>query len=175
METTDLDAVHRWLNNPEVMPYWQGRDIPRSMEWVRDHYTPSIEGTSNTRRFIIESNDGEADGGPIGYVQGTRHPGEDGVARVAELDIMIGEPPYWSHGYGTDVVRTFLGHLFHDWKAHRVFLVPLAYNTRAISCYERAGFKQEGTLRDAEYVEGQWCDAIMMSILEQEFRDTQAG
>ncbi len=175
MEATDLDAVHRWLNNPEVMPFWQGQDIPRSLEWVRDHYTPSIEGTGNTRCFIIESNDGEADDSPIGYVQGTRHPGEDGVVRVAELDIMIGEPAYWSHGYGTDVIRTFLGHLFNDWKVHRVFLVALALNARAIRCYEKAGLKQEGILREAEYLEGQWRDGLMMSILEQEFRDTQTG
>ena len=44
METTDLEMVHRWLNNPEVMPFWQGRDIPRSQEWGREHYTPMIEG-----------------------------------------------------------------------------------------------------------------------------------
>ena len=173
MESTDLNAVHRWLNNPEVMPFWQGRDIPRSREWVREHYTPSIEGMGSTRCFIIEPNNGETDYGPIGFVQGTRHPSEDGVARVAELDIMIGESSHWSQGYGTDVVRTFLGHMFNDWKVHRVFLVTLAFNARAIHCYKKAGLEREGVLRDAEYLEGRWCDAFIMSILEQEFQGTQ--
>ncbi len=170
LETTDLEAVHRWLNNPEVMPFWNGRDSPRSWEWVQAHYEPMIEGTGSTRCFIIEAIDS-----PIGFVQGTRHPGDDGVARVAELDIMIGEPHYWSQGYGTDAVRTFLGHLFGDWKVHRVFLVTYALNARAIRSYEKAGLKQEGVLRESEYVEGRWCDGLMMSILEQEFQDTQAG
>ncbi len=170
METADRDAVHRWLNNPEVMPFWQGRNLPRSREWVQEHYTPMVEGAGATRCFIIESSDGEAEDNLIGFLYGTRHLGDYGVARVAELDIMIGERSYWSQGYGTDVVRTFLGHLFGDWKVHRVFLVTFAFNARAIRCYEKAGLKREGVLREAEYVEGQWCDGLMMSILEQEFQ-----
>ncbi len=175
METTDLEMVHRWLNNPEVMPFWQGRDIPRSQEWVREHYTPMIEGTGSTRCFLIEANDGAADDHPIGFMLGTRRPGADGVAVVAALATRTREPPYWSHGYGTDAVRTFLGHLFGDWKVQRVFLVTFAFNDRAIRCYEKAGLKREGVLRESEYVEGRWCDGLMMSILEQEFQDTQAG
>lgn len=53
---------------------------------------------------------------------------------------------------------------------HRVSLSVMSMNTRARALYDSLGFREEGRLRDA-YRDGDgWADAVVMSILEDEFR-----
>ena len=40
-----------------------------------------------------------------------------------------------------------------------------AFNARAYRVYEKVGFVKEGVLRNALRWEGQWHDAIVMSVL----------
>jgi diamine N-acetyltransferase len=42
-------------------------------------------------------------------------------------------------------------------------------NARARRCYEKAGFRYEGTRRQAIFSEGRYHDAHLMSILREEF------
>jgi ribosomal-protein-alanine N-acetyltransferase len=75
-------------------------------------------------------------------------------------------------GLGTKATKLILEYSFNELKLHRVDLRVLEYNERAIKSYEKAGFKQEGRERESAFIRGQWHDDIMMSILEQEFRQT---
>lgn len=54
-------------------------------------------------------------------------------------------------------------------KLHRVDLRVLSYNRRAIACYRRCGFVEEGVERESAYVSGAWYDDLMMSVLEHEY------
>jgi RimJ/RimL family protein N-acetyltransferase len=53
---------------------------------------------------------------------------------------MIGDRDYWSKGYGTDVIRTALAHIFTDTKLERVYLHTLSHNLRAQKSFTKAGF-----------------------------------
>lgn len=73
-------------------------------------------------------------------------------------------------GYGSESIGLVLGLAFDGLGLHRVGLDVLAINTRARALYEGMGFVVEGRLRDA-YRDGDgYCDAIVMGILEDEFR-----
>lgn len=76
-------------------------------------------------------------------------------------------------GYGTEAIQMILAHGFDTLKLHRIALDVYAFNPRAIHVYEKVGFQREGVLRDALYYDGQFHDAIMMSILEDEWRAQQ--
>jgi len=93
----------------------------------------------------------------------------DTVARRAELRIRLGELRDQGRGLGTSAVRLLLGHAFEDLNLERVFLHVFATNERAIRCYLKAGFRQEGRLRRAEYVGGQYVDVVVMGILREEY------
>ncbi len=43
------------------------------------------------------------------------------------------------------------------------------FNPRARRAYEKAGFVAEGVLRDALCYDGEWVDAVVMSILAPEW------
>ena len=162
-----MPPLHRWLNDPELMQHWDGRDKPKSMEWIVSHYRPMIDGTDPTECYMIE-----ADGRTIGFIYSRLDPMPDTQHTRAEIDIMIGEADQWDKGYGTDAIRALLGHLFDHKRVHRVYLIPRATNARAIRCYQKCGFVKEGTIRHDDFVEGQWVDGVMMSILEDEYGES---
>ena len=64
-----------------------------------------------------------------------------------ELGIMIGNKEYWGKGYGTDIVKTLLKHLFEDLKLGRVYLHTLAWNYRAQSSFSKSGFREIRSVR----------------------------
>ena len=88
--------------------------------------------------------------------------------RSAELGITIGEKAYWGQGCGTDAIRTLLRLGFEEMNLHRIFLRVDVDNARAIRCYEKVGFRREGTSRDAVFRDGRYYDQYVMSILESE-------
>jgi len=90
--------------------------------------------------------------------------------RNATFAIGIWAADYYSKGIGTEVIRLVLKYAFGVIKLHRVDLKVLNYNKRAIRCYEKCGFRQEGILRDSAFIEGEYHSDIIMSILEDEYR-----
>jgi len=83
--------------------------------------------------------------------------------------MQIGEKEYWGRGYGTDTMITFLDYLFNELGLHRVYLRVQSYNTRALKCYEKCGFIQEGVLRHHCFTRGKHYDELLMGILRDEF------
>ena len=89
--------------------------------------------------------------------------------RNAELGIAIWKKDYWGKGYGADAIKTLLKYAFHELNLHKVYLRVYDFNKRAIRCYEKAGFKKEGILREVFWRNGKWHDTILMGILQSEF------
>ena len=46
-------------------------------------------------------------------------------------------------------------------------------NLRAINVYKKCGFKEEGVLRESIYLNGNFIDVILMSVLKNEYIDNQ--
>lgn len=83
--------------------------------------------------------------------------------------ILIG-PEGQGRGLGTEATRLILAHAFDKLGLHRIELEVYAFNPRARRAYEKAGFVAEGVRRDALLWDGEWVDAITMSVLEHEWR-----
>ena len=94
----------------------------------------------------------------------------DTTDRRARLAVGIFDAGCWGQGLGTDAVRRLLAHAFDTLHLHRVDLRVLDFNHRAIACYEKCGFVQEGVEREGAWIAGEWQSDVMMSILEQEYR-----
>ncbi len=83
---------------------------------------------------------------------------------------MIGDKSYWSRGYGTDAIVTLLRFGFDEVNLHRVALEVNEDNARAIACYRKCGFVEEGRLRDHRFRRGEYRDTLIMGVLAGEFR-----
>ena len=78
-------------------------------------------------------------------------------------------PAARGRGLGTEATRLVVRYAIEEVGLHRVELEVYAFNPRAQAVYERVGFVREGVRRDALRWDGEWIDAITMSILSTEW------
>jgi RimJ/RimL family protein N-acetyltransferase len=171
VEMDDLDRYLAWINDAEVVQYIATaapHPVSRVQEeeWIRQAVThtrpPEIT-------YAIET------------LEDARHIGSVSLHRVAHparhsvLGIMIGDKTCWDRGFGTDAVMTMLRYAFEELNLNRVWLEVHDFNLRAIACYRKCGFIEEGRLRQDRYRNGQYGDTIVMGVLREEFRKLVTG
>ena len=84
--------------------------------------------------------------------------------RRAHLGIGLGAD-FRGRGIGTDATRVMLHYAFVDRGLHRIQLEVLASNLGALRCYEKAGFREDGRMRESAWVRGAFVDEVYMSVL----------
>ena len=57
----------------------------------------------------------------------------------------------------------------HEMNLNRVWLTAVEYNARAIACYKKCGFSDEGRLRQETFKGGRYWDFTIMGVLRREF------
>ncbi|UCD75246.1 MAG: GNAT family N-acetyltransferase [Phycisphaerales bacterium] len=98
----------------------------------------------------------------------------DAKNRSASVGMFIGKP-HWRKGYGSDALRTLLRFCFEEINLNKVMLEVYSFNTPAIRCYEKLGFKTEGVLRQTLYRDGQYHDTVAMGMLRSEWDAEHGG
>ena len=170
-EMSDLDNAMRWINDPEVTCFLGGpARYPYSSAQEEAWLVDAMQRTKPPE--ISLSIDTLADGRYIGGIGLHKVNLED---RKAELGIMIGDKDCWSQGYGTDALLTLLRFAFDEVNLNRVNLLVHDDNARAIACYSKCGFIEEGRLRQDRYKGGAYHDSLVMGILVDEFRQLHGG
>jgi RimJ/RimL family protein N-acetyltransferase len=96
----------------------------------------------------------------------------DHLNRIAEFGIFIGNKKYLGKGYGTEATNLTLDFGFNLLNLNNIMLTVYSYNTRAMECYEKCGFKVIGRRRDARVIGGKPYDVIYMDILAEEFKNS---
>lgn len=167
IERDDLPRYVEWFGDPKVRRH-PAVYLPFSLTQEERWYESLQERLERADDVLLAIE--TADGVHIGNVGLHSINWKD---RSTELGIVIGEKAYWNQGYGTDAIRTLLGLAFREMNLHRVFLQVDADNARGIRCYEKAGFRREGTLREVVFKEGAYYDQYIMSILESEFESNE--
>jgi RimJ/RimL family protein N-acetyltransferase len=164
VEREDVKHFYEWVNDPEVtrgLSMYLPISSVEEEKWFERVQTRDM----HERPLAIEIRDGE----------GWKLIGNcavfdiDWVHSSAELGIMIGDKSVWNQGYGTEVMTLLLRHGFGTLNLNRVCLRVYAENVRAQRAYVKAGFVEEGRLRQAVYKHGQYDDIILMSVLSSEW------
>lgn len=168
IERGDIPTFVRWFNDPEVRRYLLLFG-PMS-EAEEERWFEAQLDSKDQFLFCIDA-PVEEDGGEEWVTVGNMALSHvDWRNRAAVMGIALGEKGFWNRGYGTDAVRTMLGFAFDELGLNRVELDVFEFNERAIRCYEKVGFRQEGTRRSALFKEGRFHDIHLMAVLREEFR-----
>jgi RimJ/RimL family protein N-acetyltransferase len=93
----------------------------------------------------------------------------DEVDRRARYAVGLLDRNLLGKSVGRRITRLVLRFGFEQLGLHRIDLRVLAFNERAIRCYLRCGFTEEGRERKAAYVGDEWHDDVIMGILDEEF------
>lgn len=99
----------------------------------------------------------------------------DPVWRTTDVSVIIGEKEEWRKGYGREAILLLLNYAFRHLLFHRVAIGVISFNETALHFWEKLGFRREGVQRDGYYYDGKYHDFVMMSILEDEFRELHGG
>lgn len=146
----DLPLLHRWLNEPGVVRWWEGDDV--SEDAVARDYGSAATGPTE---FWIAS----ASGRDVGWIQcyaSADYPDEDEVKAwrglgagesTGGIDYLIGDPADRGKGLGARMIRSFVEDIVfprHPTWTH-VAASPVAANVASWKALENAGFAYSGT------------------------------
>lgn len=98
------------------------------------------------------------------------HSFEDGERR-ASYAIGLQSGRHLDRGFGTEATRLVLTYAFESLELHRVVVRVLDFNQRAIACYRKCGFVEEGRERECVLLDGAWHDDVIMGLLDSEYRE----
>ena len=155
LEEKDQSLLVKWLSDPVVLEFYEGRDNAFDLDKVKKEF---YEDGSDVERGIIEF-----EGNEIGYIQyyplgekerDTYGYGADDV--IYGTDQLIGEVEYWNKGIGKVLVKAVVEHLVKTKQAQKVVMDPQEWNVRAIRCYEKCGFEKVKLLPEHEWHEGKY-------------------
>ena len=93
-----------------------------------------------------------------------------GVARTCNIGYWMGEE-FAAKGYMGLCVTALCDHIFDNLDLHRIEAACLPHNQRSSRLLERAGFVQEGLLRDYLEIDGKRQNHLLYSLLRQDRRD----
>ncbi|WP_030759880.1 GNAT family N-acetyltransferase [Streptomyces griseus] len=150
----DVPALAAIRATPEVRARWRGGD-DLAGEVAADLEDPG------TRCLAVLHGDRV-----VGMIQWYAE--EDPEYRHAGIDLFL-DPSVHGLGLGTDAVRTLARYLVDGEGYHRLVIDPAADNAAAIRCYEKAGFRPVGVMRQYERgADGTWHDGLLMDLLAAE-------
>jgi RimJ/RimL family protein N-acetyltransferase len=158
-ETRDLEVFRQWINNWEVC-----RGVLRYLpvaDWEHKSWFKSLKKDKSQIYFSIES------------IKDKKYIGNIGLKNInwkdrkGDLFIYIGEETERGNGYGFEAVENFVRYCFDVLNLHKICLGVIVHNKAAIETYLKAGFKQEGLLKEEVFQDGEYHDLIRMGIINK--------
>lgn len=162
-EGGDFPVLSRWVSFSTAGVLTSGgmADCLSAADWER------MATGGNTRYAIVETLTGRA----VGAVswQANRYPGSFSIGGV------IGDRDLWDGGHGMEAAMLAVDHLFQAERAHRVELVAALFNRRTVGFIVKGQVRVEAILRDHLFVDGTYHDAVVCSILREEYYQPYDG
>ena len=160
----DIEKATVYINDEEVKKLMDST-IPFPMtKWQEEEWIRSRKANTDfTYDFAIEDlKTGK-------YIGGCSINECDVKNRTCVVGIMIGDKEYWGKGYGSDALKVLIKFIFEEVNMNKIKLNVFSFNNRAIACYKKVGFKEEGILRKEIYRNGKYHDEIIMAIFNEDF------
>ncbi len=170
VDQRDLELITRWWNEPDFREGAASRWPARAQE-IEERLTRKIRYDKEAH-FLICLTEGagterETPVGDISFSMPFKLP----VFRCYEIGFSV-HPDFRRRGYATQAARLLIDRLFNAHPVQRVQAHCRVGNEPSRRVLEAAGMTQEGTMRSAVFLDGQYVDVCFYSILRPEWGDT---
>lgn len=156
LASNHLEATREWMNDEKLMAFLGRTKLVDELEHIE--WFKTVLSSQDCAFFAIEISSGTH----IGNVWLWNI---DQLNRKAELRIVIGQFQSQNRGFGEKVIRTLCQYASKTLKLHKIYAYVLSTNPRARHCFKKAGFREEGVLRQDRWSDGQFIDVYFMGIL----------
>ena len=158
----DVDWLVELYADEETEPFLAGRN-PRDAATIGAEVERSLREPKQTGRMIIE-----VDGERAGVMAFDELNEANRIARRGGLAV---HPAFRGRGVADEAARMFQRYLLFELGYHRLELACYGFNGRAIRHSERVGFVREGVKRKAYLRHGEWQDAVLFALLQEDFEE----
>lgn len=153
----DLLMLSSLRNNVQLQQQLMARPRSNATSQVREWLINKNKATDVLFFIIADNTSNQA----VGYLQ------------VADIDLLNGSgrlgicisPNYQGKGYGNEAIVLLEHYLQVVWRLRKLMLEVLLTNQAAQNLYKKRGFAQCGHLREHFYMNGKYCDVVMMEKL----------
>jgi len=163
---TSAETIFRAIqNNREHLRKWLPFvDMTRKVEDTREFLKSVLEGRDPHNQYIFEIRLSDVFIGLIGLKD------IDRINKKTEIGYWI-TAGYEGKGIMTESCRKIIQYAFEEFKMHRITIKTATGNSRSKKIPERLGFTPEGIERAGEYLNGEYVDLIVFSLLEPEWQN----
>ncbi len=165
-EPEDVEALYRFRNDPEVTRTLCGFSVGYSRKKLAER----IERLRDDRRNIIWAialNENNLCVGHVGLYD------IDHRVRKAVIGTLIGEKKLRGRGLGYRVKKAVFDYGFSELNLHKIESLVLENNPANIRINQKLGLTREGLLRDYQFREGKYLNVVVMSVLEEEWKQAR--
>ncbi|MHA2109126.1 MAG: GNAT family N-acetyltransferase, partial [Candidatus Hodarchaeales archaeon] len=159
LEITDVPTLLSYWNKKEFMDY-SGRTNPQTKDELERWIKKTWRERKNNHSYTFGVVDGKSKK-IIGYLTIKI---KNTLSRRAGLSIGIFKPELRDIGLGTEAMSLILNYCFNTLKLLSIELNVFTNNPRAITCYTKLGFQPIGIRRNADFVNNEFLDDLMMDL-----------
>ena len=161
VEISDAPVLQNWINDPDIRRTTM-RHRPMNLKG-EEAFLESLRDDETVHLLMLVL---KADDRPIGVAVWFQI---DQRNRNAEYGLTLGAKDCWNQGYGAEATRLMIDYAFGRLNLHRVWLRVIASNPHAMRLYRKAGFRDEGLLREDYFDDGRYWDVHVMGMLASEW------
>ncbi|WP_301108334.1 GNAT family protein [Sporosarcina sp.] len=165
----DVEDFYYWkyIEKEQAAKKWNGPYIPEEMK-TKDQFTEELLNHNEILPNVPDTLLIEVEGKFIGAVSAYWI---DKNTNWLETGIVIYDKDFWNGGYGFEAYKLWIDFLFQATDLHRLGMSTWSGNIRMMKVAEKIGMQEEGRIRNARTVEGQFYDAIKMGMLRDEWEE----
>ncbi|MCA1053753.1 GNAT family N-acetyltransferase [Rossellomorea aquimaris] len=159
-EHSDAPAIQKLANNREVaeiiglpQPYL----LEHALEWIEIQPGLIQNGTEYPLAVVLKETD---------ELVGTITLRVDRLNQSGELGYWVGRP-YWGMGFATEAVECMISFGIEDLHLNKIRASALSKNKGSIAVLKKAGFTQEGLLKEERLVSGMFENLEIYGLLKK--------
>jgi RimJ/RimL family protein N-acetyltransferase len=162
VEKEDLPLVAEWMNNLE---FWGQcfSPIQRTRAQIEKTFENPLDPLEY-RQFIIEKKDGTKIGGMVHFNMLAPY------GKMLEIGYAL-LPSERGKGYCTEAARIMVDYLFLSKDIACIQATTDVGNVASQRVLEKAGFQKEGMMRKRFFINGEWRDTVLFSILRDDWKE----
>ncbi len=158
-----LRLLRKWRNLPAI--YRWCRQFEPITEEQHEAWFQSLHNNPSTKMYVVMRPNADGTGQPIGVCGLTSI---DYINRRAEFSLYIA-PDFQCAGYGIPALKLLCKRGFETLNLNCIWGEVFSGNP-ALQRFKTVGFVEEGKRRQFYYRDGKYIDAVMISLLKDEFK-----